>query len=176
MKMHSLLLAASASLAALAVAGAASAQAIEDDTADVKIAFVAPVSVAKATDMDFLTYTRPSVTGGTVVISPTGVRSVGTAATGLGPVGSAAGTPAAFTVSAEDGSSVTLTVTQTAGAATYPLSNFTASGCGASATGSFTFDITGANCTIAVGATMGVPANATGGTAVATLKAELKYN
>lgn len=135
----------------------------ESATATVTATIVAPISITKDVDMNFGNVAVQSSTGGTVVLSPAGVRTTTggvTLPTTTGDVFAAS-----FTVSGVDGYtySITLptaavTITNTAGN-TMTVTDFTSSPAG-------TGTLTGGSETLNVGATLNVTAAQPPGTYV----------
>lgn len=168
-----------ATAAISAIAGAAFAQA--SDTVDAKAKFVAAGSVTNGTDLDFGTLTVPTGEGSSVTVvaaaaaDGTATRSV-SGAGGVALVGgTAAATAATFTLGAVADAGVTLDVSATTTTGyNLQVGNIVGdSGCPDAADGDF--DMVAASCVVAVGASMDVPATATGEVTVGTITAELVY-
>lgn len=147
--------------AALVLLGSSVASlAQETATATATARIVTPISITKTVDMNFGNVAVQSATAGTVVMTPSGVRST----TGGTTLPTTAGTVAAasFTVAGESGYTYAITLptsalTISSGANTMTVGTFTSS---PSATGT----LTGGSQTLTVGATLNVGAAQAAGT------------
>lgn len=146
-------------LASIAVSNHVSAQ--ETATATATATIVTPISISKDVDMNFGNVAVQSTTGGTVVLTPGGVRSrtggVTLPSTATGTV-----TAASFTVTGTGNYSYSITLpssalTITSGANTMTVTNFTSNPSG-------TGTLTAGTQTLTVGATLNVGAAQPAGT------------
>lgn len=147
---------------ALLAGSAISSFAQETATATATATIVTPISISKTTDMNFGNVAVQSATSGTVVLTPSGVRSTSGGTTLPSTAGTVAA--AAFTVEGESGYTYSITLptsalTISSSSNTMTVSTFTSS---PSATGT----LTGGSETLTVGATLNVAAGQAAGTYV----------
>jgi len=140
-----------------------SARAQETASATATATIVTPIAITKDVDMNFGILSVQSTTGGTVVLTPAGVRSA-TGGVTL-PADNGTVTAASFTVTGVAGYGYTITLpssalTITSGSNTMTVTNFTSDPSGANGT------LTGGTETLNVGATLNVSAAQPAGTYV----------
>lgn len=140
-----------------------STKAQETASATATATIVAPISITKDVDMNFGIVSVQSTTGGTVVLTPAGVRST----TGGVTLPAAGGTvtAASFTVAGVSGYTYNITLpssalTITSGSNTMTVTNFTSDPAGTNGL------LTGGEQTLNVGATLNVTAAQPAGTYV----------
>jgi len=132
-----------------------STKAQETASATATATIITPIAITKDVDMNFGIVAVQSTTGGTVVLTPAGVRSA-TGGVTL-PVDNGTVTAASFTVTGVDGYTYNVTLpssalTITSGSNTMTVTNFTSSPAGTNGT------LTGGTETLNVGATLNVSA------------------
>jgi len=167
-------------LAATAVlsagAGSAFAQASDTKQVDARAKFITALAVTSGTDLNFGTWV-PAAAGGTIAIN-----TAGTGRTGDGtPVTDANNTPSAgsFSIAAEAGQSMSLTLSQQSALTDYTLSNFVVAGdagCSVASETAVKVATAGTPCVIKVGASLTYPAGASGAKDLGQLQAVLSYN
>jgi opacity protein-like surface antigen len=175
MKIRSLLLAAAAFSA---IAGAASAQATDNAQADAKVKFITAMQVSSAGTLNFGTWIKPT-SAGSMSIATDGTRSGGTT-----QVTDSANLPSVptFTVVAEGGQGMSLTIEKAGMTSGYDLDTFNVEAvagndCGTvtATTISFTAGTGEKTCSFKVGATLDYPQNAAGALTVGAVKATVTY-
>jgi len=132
-----------------------SARAQETASATATATIVTPIAITKDVDMNFGILSVQSTAGGTVVLTPAGVRSATGGVTLPADNGTVA--PASFTVTGVDGYGYTITLpssalTITSGSNTMTVTNFTSDPSGANGS------LAGGTETLNVGATLNVSA------------------
>jgi hypothetical protein len=164
-----------ATAAATTVSAVASAALAADNTANANVAInakiIAPITITAGNALNFGTIFNSAA--GTVIISAEGARS-GTAS--YVSTGTAAGTigNATFTVGGTDAQ--LFDVSYSPSVTGYTVDSFTTTGCGKTDSASLTgYTTSSSTCTLNVGATLHVPANATAGSVSGTLTTTVTY-
>ena len=160
-----------ATAAATTVSALASAAFAADNTSTTSVGIdakiIAPITISAGTDLNF--GTAFNSTAGTVIISAENARS-GTASV----LASSSHSNATFTVGGTDGQ--LFDVSYTPAVTGYTVDGFTTTGCGKTDVATLTgFTTSSSTCTLNVGATLHVPANATAGTVSGTLTTTVTY-
>ncbi len=159
-------------IAAIALVSANSSFAQATATASASATIITPITIVKTVDMNFGNVAVQTATGGTVVLTPAGVRSV----TGGVTIPATAGTvtAAAFTVNGEGVYTYAITLpssslTLTSGANTMTASDFTS-------TPSATGILTAGTQALKVGATLNVAAAQAPGTYISGTPFDVTVN
>lgn len=174
-----LLLSAVIAVGLSAAAGSAAAQVTDSAELDVTVRFIETISLAPAEPLDFGTATTPTAPA-TITISPGGSRSTnGGGGLLLLSTSGNTGQAAEFSVSALGGEQFSLAFSHVSPAENYTLSDYRVAGCSVASDTATTTTLGGTGlqtCTLNVGATLSVPAGATGSVDVGQLEATVAYN
>lgn len=160
------------------VAAGASAFAQASAQVDALASFVGPIAVTGVNALDFGTAITPSAPA-TVTISPLGARSTNGAG-GLTLVSSAGNTgqAASYSILSDGGLQFSMAFTQLAAPSGYSLGDYRVAGCSVAADTATTTIQPGVgfqNCVLSVGATLSVPAGATGAVDLGQLELLVSY-
>lgn len=168
-----------AAAAASAFATAAVAQVSDSADVDVTAKFIAPISITAGNPLNFGTSTTPSAEA-TITMAPGGGRSTnGAGGLALLETTGNTGSPATFSISAEGGQSFGIAFAHLSPASGYALADYRVSGCSVASATATSTTLTGTGvqgCTLNVGATLTVPAGASGTVDVGQLQTTVTYN
>jgi hypothetical protein len=168
--------------AVVALAGAATAVNAADANVTTSATIIRPITIGTVTALAFGS-AAPGATQGTIVVTTTNTRS---ATGGVALVGGTGATSGGIVINGENTQAFNIAYTPTitsvpAGnvVGDYSLSGVTTDGCGVTAGSGNVASASiasGNTCTVKLGATLGVPANAVAGAVAGNILATINYN